>query len=62
MRNSVKKNIKEIDLWVKPGDEIHSFTGANEAIGTLVIQCESQDELYEALDSVRNLVQVIVKK
>lgn len=57
-----KKNIKEIDLWVKPGDEIHSFTGANEAIGTLVIQCESQDELYEALDSVWNLVQVIVKK
>lgn len=56
-----KKNIKEIDLWVKPGDEIHSFTGANEAIGTLVIQCESQKELYEALDSVQDLVQVVVK-
>lgn len=56
-----KKNIKEIDLWVNPGDEIHSFTGANEAIGTLVIQCESQNELYEALDSVRDFVWVVVK-
>lgn len=57
-----KNNVKEIDLWVKPGDEVHSFTGANETIGTLVIQCESEEALKNALDSIRDLVQVRVKK
>lgn len=57
-----QNSVKEIDLWVGPGDEIHSFSGANEAIGTLVIQCESQEALNKALDSIRDLVHVRIKK
>ena len=29
--------VKEIDLWVKPGDPVECFSGANKAIGTLVL-------------------------
>ena len=29
--------VKEIDLWVRPGDRVERFSGANKAIGTLVL-------------------------
>ena len=29
--------VKEIDLWVSPGDRVERFSGANKAIGTLVL-------------------------
>jgi len=57
-----KHNVQELDLWVKPGDEVHCFTGANEAIGTVVIQCESQEALNTALDSIHKLVKVRLRK
>ncbi|MDO0824290.1 ATP-grasp domain-containing protein [Desulfosporosinus nitroreducens] len=52
------KCVAEIDLWVKPGDEVHRFTGANETTGTLVLHCESEEELTQALTSVNDLVTV----
>lgn len=56
-----KKYVVEKDLWVKPGDTIRAFTGANEAIGTLVLKFESQMELSEKLADIRKYVKVIVK-
>lgn len=32
------------DLWVKPGDMISEFTGANQAIGTLVLKFDSHNQ------------------
>ena len=29
--------VREIDLWVRPGDRVERFSGANKAIGTLVL-------------------------
>lgn len=57
-----KNSVQEIDLWVEPGDEVHCFTGANEAIGTLVICCESQEALKSAFNSMHELVRVCLKK
>lgn len=57
----LKNSVEEVDLWVKPGDEVHCFTGANEAIGTLVIRCESQQALNDALNSIHDLVRVRIK-
>lgn len=37
--------IVERDLWVSPGDEVHSFDGANDAIGTLVLRFNNPDEM-----------------
>lgn len=46
-----KGKIVQEDMWVKPGDEVVKFTGANQTIGTLVVQFESQEAMG---DSVRN--------
>lgn len=59
--DSVKDFVVEIDLWVKPGDEVHEFTGANEAIGTLVINCENNKQVEECLGNVENLFKIVVE-
>lgn len=40
-----EKHVKQIDLWVKKGDKVSAFRGANDAIGTLVLQFETEEEL-----------------
>ena len=37
--------IVEEDLWIKRGDRINSFNGANNAFGTVVIRCDSKEQL-----------------
>ena len=37
--------VKEIDLWVKPGDPVERFSGANKAIGTLVLNFPDRETL-----------------
>ncbi len=41
----------EEDLWVKPGDHVHSFEGANDAIGTLVLRFENAKDLEKAISN-----------
>jgi len=55
---SIAKCVKETDLWVKPGDDVHKFTGANEAIGTLVLKFDNQNELKMVLDNLDKFVKV----
>lgn len=51
----------EKDLWVKAGDNVHSFEAANDAIGTLVIRLETAEELEYALANQKNWLEVITK-
>lgn len=53
--------IVEEDLWVKKGDKVESFEGANNAIGTLVIKFQSVEELEHAITHQRDWLKVIVK-
>lgn len=55
------KNIIEVDLWVNKGEEIHSFTAANFAIGTVVMKFASQEELESKLSSMERYIKVIVE-
>lgn len=32
------------DMWIRPGDKVHSFTGANQTIGTLVLRFDSHED------------------
>lgn len=50
--------IAEEDIWLKPGDKVEPFTGANESIGTLILHCTSQDSLIQILNNIEDLVQV----
>ena len=53
--------IIEEDLWVKQGDKVESFEGANNAIGTLVLKFQSAEELECAITHQSEWLKVNVK-
>lgn len=52
--------IIEVDLWVKNGDKVESFEGANNAIGTLVLKFQTAEALEHAITHQRDWLKVIV--
>ena len=52
--------IIEKQIWLEQGSEIHKFTGANFAIGTLVLRFENNNQLQEYIDNISQFVEVIV--
>lgn len=53
--------IVEEDLWVKNGDKVEGFEGANNAIGTLVLKFQTAEELEKAIINQRDWLKVVVK-
>lgn len=53
--------VVEEDLWVKKGDGVKSFEGANDAIGTLVLKFQSAEELENSITNQHSWLKVIVK-
>ena len=58
---SLPAEVVERDLWVKPGDIVHGFEAANDAIGTLVLRFENAEELGKAITNQKDWLKVIVK-
>lgn len=58
---SLPAEVVERDLWVKPGDIVHGFEAANDAIGTLVLRFENAEELEKAITNQKDWLKVIVK-
>lgn len=56
-----KKHIIDLDLWVKDGDIVNEFNGANDAIGTLVLKFDSQNQLENMMNSQESWLKIIVK-
>lgn len=54
-------NVYEEDLWIQPGDRVGTFTGANEAVGTLVLKFETQERLQEVMQNIHNYVKIEVE-
>ena len=52
--------IVEEDLWVKQGDKVESFEGANNSIGTLVLKFKTAEELEYAITHQWEWLKVIV--
>ena len=59
--NFAEKYVIERDLWVKAGDTVNGFTGANETIGTLVMKFDSQKEADTYLKNMDSVLKVIVE-
>lgn len=61
----VKKNnnvrIIEKDLWIKAGEPVGGFSGANEAIGTLILKFETLKDMQAYMDNVDENVIVGVR-
>lgn len=53
--------VVETDLWVKPGDKVSGFKGANNAIGTLVVRFATAGDLQHAMEDVAAWCHVNVK-
>lgn len=51
----------ETDLWVKPGDNVRGFSGANNAIGTVVLRFSSQETLDKAMSEIPLWCKVILQ-
>lgn len=49
--DDIKELVHEIDLWVSEGDAVRGFEGANDAIGTLVLNCKTKEQM---LDLIKN--------
>lgn len=54
----IAQNIHEEDLWIQPGDRVGSFTGANEAVGTLVLKFETEESLQEVMADIHRYVKI----
>lgn len=52
--------VVEEDLWVKTGEEVSAFRGANDAIGTLVLRFEDPESMAQALNSVSSWLKIAV--
>lgn len=58
---SLPAEVVEKDLWVKPGDFVHGFEAANDAIGTLVLRFENAEDLESAITTQGEWLKVVVK-
>lgn len=45
----MREYVSERDLWVKPGDYVECFTGANKAIGTLIMHFPSRELMDKSM-------------
>ena len=53
--------VVEEDLWVKPGDFVHGFEAANDAIGTLVLRFENAEDLENAITNQAEWLKIVTK-
>lgn len=59
--SSLKAQVIERDLWVKEGDAVEAFYGANDAIGTLVLRFENKEEMEYAITHQNEWLTILVK-
>lgn len=59
--DTLDAEIIEEDLWVKSGDSVEGFEGANNAIGTLILKFNSKEELEKAIVNQSEWLRVIVR-
>ncbi len=60
--DKIKKYVVERDLWVKPGDEVGAFSGANQSLGTLIFKFDDQKQITEVLEHVDEFIQIHVRQ
>ncbi len=59
--DEIKKNVIEEDIWINAGTTVGGFSAANEAIGTLVLRFDTQEEMLAQMDRVDELINVITE-
>lgn len=57
----MEPKVIEKDFWAKSGDPVKEFQSARDAIGTLVMRFDTQEELEKAITNQRGWLKVVVK-
>lgn len=58
--DEISSNIVENDLWIETGTHVGGFSGANEAIGTMVLKFDSEIQMNNVLNNQNNYIKVFV--
>lgn len=58
--DEISSNIVENDLWIETGTHVGGFSGANEAIGTMVLKFDSEIQMNNILNNQNNYIKVFV--
>lgn len=61
LSEELEKRVLEKHIYVKPGDKIESFLGANAAIGVLIMHYESREVMNRIVNHFSTLYQVELK-
>ena len=61
LSEELEKRVLEKHIYVKPGDKIESFLGANAALGVLIMHYESRDVMNRIVDNFEDLYSVEIK-
>ena len=59
---TIQDYVVEVNLWVKEGEEVHCFTGANEAVGTIIIRCETGEKMRNCIEHISEYVKICISK
>ncbi len=53
-----RNNVVDTDLWVQAGDEVKAFNGANDAIGTLKMRFDKEEDMIELVRNIRQFIMI----
>jgi phosphoribosylglycinamide synthetase, ATP-grasp (A) domain len=57
-KSTENKYLVEKDIWVKEGDKVQGFTGANTTIGTLVLRFKKERELIKFIKNINKWITI----
>ena len=59
--NGIRDHILAESIWVKPGDQVESFTGSNCTLGTAIMRFDSADQMLSLMDNMNRHLEVMVR-
>ena len=59
LSDSLKRAIIRQNIWAKPGDYIYKAKGSNHALGTMILNFKTKDEMLDVLDNISHHVKVV---
>ena len=59
--DEIKDNFVEYQTDYKPGEKVQAFEHAGHALGTMVFKFDTEDEMFDKISRLTNLVEVVVQ-
>ena len=57
-KSTENRYLVEKDIWVKKGDKVQGFSGANTTIGTLVLRFKTERELIKFINNINKWITI----